>query len=158
MENSLYLRALKYIGFRPRSEKEVRDYLQKKIQKRVDGSELIEAIIVKLKSQNFINDLEFAKWLVRSRSEFRPKGKYLVTQELRQKGIPQEIIDSVFTSDIRTLSENDLAISLLFQKKRKYEQMDPQERFNKAGSMLARRGFSLDVIKAAIDQVFGKMV
>ena len=52
--------------------------------------------------------------------------------------------------------DKELAIRLLEKNKRKYEGMGRQERFNKAGSMLARRGFDLDSIKRAIDVVFGK--
>lgn len=157
--DALYLRTLKFLNFRPRSEKEIRDYLKKKIQKFNDiDASIIDVIIHKLKEQRFLNDLEFAKMWVRSRTEFKPKGKYLVKQELRQKGVSQDIIDEVLGSDVRSQSEEDLAKDLLERKRKKYEAMDPMERFQKAGSMLARRGFSLDAIRAAIDGVFGKMV
>src|SRR5579872_5301708 len=157
--NALYLRVLKFLNFRPRSEKEIRDYLQKKLQKftGVDSS-VIDLIIHKLKQQKFLNDEEFAKMWVRSRTEFKPKGKYLVRQELKQKGISEDIIEEVLGPEIRTQSDKDLAIQVLEHKKKKYAPMDRNERFQKAGSMLARRGFSLDTIRAAIDAVFGKMV
>jgi regulatory protein len=155
----LYLRVLKFLNFRPRSEKEVRDYLKKKLQKfpETDAS-IIDLIVHKLQQQKFLNDVEFARMWVRSRTEFKPKGKYLVKQELRQKGISPDIIDEVLGSDIRMQSEGELARDVLERKKMKYEGMEPQERFAKAGSFLARRGFSLDAIRAAIDGVFGKMV
>lgn len=180
--DALYLRALKFLNFRPRSEKEVRDYLHKKLKnfstprshrKQLSHSEVIlesqeenkvrnnegfiELIIHKLHQQRFLNDQEFARWLVRSRTEFKPKGKYLIQQELRQKGIAQDIINEIVSSE-RVISEDDLAAEVLLSKKRKYEHMENNERFTKAGSMLARRGFSLDTIKTAIDRVFGKMV
>lgn len=160
MEDALYLRVLKFLNFRPRSEKEVRDYLQKKIKKfpNIDSS-VIDVIIHKLKQQKFLNDEEFAKMWVRSRTDYKPKGKYLVRLELIKKGIAKDIIDQILESkQERAKSEEDLAIEVLTHKKRKYEAMEAKERFNKAGSMLARRGFSLDTIKAAIDEVFGKMV
>lgn len=154
----LYLRVLKFLNFRPRSEKEVREYLKKKLQKFPEtDSSVTDLIIHKLKQQKFLNDEEFAKWLVRSRTEFRPKGKYIVRQELKQKGISQDIAEKVLNSD-RNRSEKELAIEVLERKKKKYDYMEPQERFRKAGSMLARRGFDLEAIKAAIDSCFGKMV
>lgn len=160
MEDALYLRVLKFLNFRPRSEKEVKDYLQKKIKKfpNIDSS-VIDVIIHKLKQQKFLNDEEFAKMWVRSRTDYKPKGKYLVRLELIKKGIAKDIIDQILESkQERAKSEEDLAAEVLKLKKRKYEAMEAKERFNKAGSMLARRGFSLDTIKAAIDEVFGKMV
>lgn len=157
--DALYLRSLHFLNFRPRSEEEVRNYLTKKLQKfpQTDAS-IINLIIHKLKEQRFLNDKEFAQWLVRSRTEFKPKGKYLVKQELKQKGIAQDIIEEVLGPEVRTQSDKDLAIQVLEQKKKKYASMEHNERFQKAGSMLARRGFDLDAIRAAIDAVFGKMV
>ena len=193
--DALYLRAIKFLSFRPRSEKEIRDYLVKKLKdfsnnsvrlkkkfhhviaseakqssinseiaasqaprNDENSSGLVDLIVHKLKQQRFLNDEEFARWLVRSRTEFKPKGKYVVTQELRQKGISQDIIEKVLSSDVRTQSEEELATEVLRLKRRKYEHLEPQERFQKSGSMLARRGFNLDAIKQAIDEVFGKMV
>lgn len=160
MEEKLYLLALKYLTIRPRSEKEVQDYLEKKAKQFPDGNNsLIDVIILKLKRQKFLNDREFAKIWVRSRTEYKPKGKWLVKMELKQKGISPDVIDEILENrDLRALSEVGLAVELLEKKRKKYESMDRQERFTKAGSMLARRGFDLDSIKAAIDQVFGKMV
>lgn len=155
-----YLRVLKFLNFRPRSEKEVRDYLKKKKQKFPDiDSSLIDLIVHKLKQQKFLNDHDFAKWMIRSRTEFKPKGTYLVRLELRQKGISQEIIDELLQNeDVRSESDKDLAIAILEKKRRKYESMEHNERFAKAGAMLARRGFDLDTIKGAIDRCFGKVV
>lgn len=157
--NTLYLLVLKFLNFRPRSEKEVRDYLTKKIKKfsQTDFS-AIDLIIHKLTQQKFLDDEEFARWLVRSRTEFKPKGKYLVKQELKQKGISQDIIEKVLGSEIRTQSDKDLATQVLEHKKKKYASMEQRERFQKASSMLARRGFDVDAIREAIDAVFRKMV
>ncbi len=165
--DALFLRVLKFLSFRPRSEKEVRDYLKRKIQKFPDvDSSLIDLIVHKLKQEKFLNDREFTKMWIRSRTEFKPKGERLIRLELQQKGIQKDLIDEAFQeydTDQKAIlgevrDESALAISLLEMKRKKYESMDRQERFNKAGSMLARRGFGLDSIKVAIDRVFGKMV
>jgi len=147
-----YLKALKYLNIRPRSEKEILDYLQKNKADKL----VIQLVINKLKEQKFLNDEEFAKMWVRSRTEFKPKGKYVLQLELKQKGITQEIIESVLFENAKEHPELDLAADVLKRKQKKYQNMDRQERFNKAGQMLARRGFGLDVIKSAIDQVFKK--
>ena len=165
--DSLYLRVLKFLNFRPRSEKEIRDYLKKKIEKFPDSdSSVIDLIVHKLKQQKFLNDAEFAKMWIRSRTEYKPKGERFIRMELKQKGIDKELIDVAFSEydkdqqrvQAEGRSETSLAIAILDRKRRKYEHMEVRERFNKAGSMLARRGFDLDSIKAAIDVVFGKMV
>lgn len=165
--DSLYLRVLKYLNFRPRSEKEIRDYLKKQLKESQGSDEsIVDLIVHKLKQQRFLNDKEFARMWIRSRTEFKPKGERLIRLELQQKGIGKDIIDKALVSfdedqDLHSEAVRDdkvLAKELLEKKRKKYEGMGRQERFNKAGSMLARRGFDLDDIKWAIDQVFGKMV
>jgi regulatory protein len=166
-----YLLALRYLNIRFRSEKEIRDYLRKKLFKKgqdekikEDIEQLIDLIIHKLKQQKFLNDEEFAKMWIRSRTDFKPKGERLIRLELRQKGINKEIIDKAFQAfDVAQLDNNEekrdelsLAKAILEKKRKKFEPMERQERFNKAGNLLARRGFDLDEIKAAIDAVFGK--
>lgn len=163
--DSLYLRALHYLEYRPRSEKEIRDYLQEKLtgvgysKKELSESEksLIEVIVHKLRQQKFLDDREFARIWVRSRTSYKPKGQRLVVLELRQKGISQDVINEVIQNqEVRIESDLDLAVAILEKKKKKYQDMAYQERFQKAGSMLARRGYDLDTIRKAIDQVFGK--
>lgn len=179
--DTYYLLALRYLNIRFRSEKEIRDYLKKKLSRhsgkqsasRIDSGQarmtdevmqLIDLVVHKLKQQKFLNDEEFAKMWIRSRTEFKPKGKRLIRLELQQKGVSKEIIDKAFEAFEAARAENNegkrdelsLAKEILEKKRKKFEPMERQERFNKAGSLLARRGFDLDVIKKAIEEVFGK--
>jgi regulatory protein len=82
-------RTLRLISRRPRSEKEIRDYLKKK----KTSSKITEAVVKKLKQLRQINDQEFASWWVEQRTTFRPRGKFGLMMELRQKGIKQETIE-----------------------------------------------------------------
>lgn len=148
-----YKKALKYLGIRSRSEKEIRDYFKKK---HIDP-QMVDLVTHKLRQQKFINDEEFARMWIRSRTEFKPKGERLIRLELQQKGISKDIIDKAFEpEDDEGRDELLLAKDILERKRKKFEPMEKQERFNKAGSLLARRGFNLDEIKKAIEEVFGK--
>jgi len=171
MEDALYTRVLQYLNIRLRSEKEIRDYIQKQLKKpkvakyiQEDFVTLTNRLITRLKTAKFLDDMQFALWFIRSRTSFKPKGKRLIRLELLQKGISKDLIEEAFVEFDRdqvqhaeeARDEVVLAKELLEKKRRKYEGMEKQERFNKAGSMLARRGFDLDTIKQAIDSVFGK--
>ena len=154
MNDQLYLKALRFLQFRPRSEKEISDYLIKKLSSTDVGNEIIDAIIQKLKAQRFLNDKEFAGMWVRSRKTLKPKGEWLIRMELKQKGISPEIIDEVFANENNVQKGDlELAVEILERKRKKFEKMEKHERFNKAGSMLSRRGFSLDIIKEAINSI-----
>lgn len=171
MEDALYTRVLQYLNIRPRSEKEIRDYIAKQLAKpkvakyiQEDFGVLTTRLVNRLKTAKFLDDLQFALWFIRSRTTFKPKGKRLISLELQQKGLGKELVEQAFIAyDAEQIAHQEderdevsLAKTLLEKKRRKFESMDKQERFNKAGSMLARRGFDLDTIMQAIDSVFGK--
>ncbi|MEX2007262.1 MAG: regulatory protein RecX [Candidatus Levyibacteriota bacterium] len=137
--------SLKFLSYRPRSEKEVRDNLLKKKA----TQEVIEAVIKRLKGHKFINDEEFASWFVRSRIGVKPKAARIIKMELKQKGISEETIDNLqFTID-----DLENAKKLLEKKVERYKNLERNEIYNKLGSFLARRGFDWDTVKKAIDGV-----
>src|SRR3989344_6757140 len=96
-----YNLSLRFLSYRPRSEKEIIDYLKKKSSsvKTSEGQEkLIESIIKKLKEYKFIDDVEFAKFWIEQRTKFKHKPIRVIEYELKQKGINKEIIDDVLMS------------------------------------------------------------
>lgn len=173
-----YNASLRFLSYRPRSEKEIRDKLQKfkikktattETQKKIErqnfsGSEnfsasvvarealIIEAVIAKLKEQNFINDEEFVKWWVEQRTTFKPKSLRVIKLELWQKGIPKEIIDKIISNDL------EQAKKLVKNRVARYKGLPKEEIYQKLGSFLARRGFDYDMIKQSIDEVLGEGV
>jgi regulatory protein len=153
-------KALRYLSFRPRSEKEIRDYLLGKDKPRmkkmvVPSEDILEEVINRLKKLKFVDDAQFAKSWVRSRIEYKPKSLTIIKLELRQRGISQDLIEEAVAEIPENKDDKILAKELLIRKKRIYESMEKQERLRKAGGFLARKGFSFESIKAAIDEVFG---
>jgi regulatory protein len=148
-----YNYSLRFLSYRQRSEKEVRDKL---ITKQVD-LQIIEKIISKLKEKKFINDEEFARGWVENRIRFKPRSARLMGMELKQKGISQEIIESSIKNQ-ELGPENDLEqAKRLVEKKigrfRNKFGMTRNEVYQKLGRFLASKGFSWDIIKKAIDHV-----
>lgn len=150
----LFNRTLRYLSYRPRSEKEVREYLQKKKAE----SPTIEKIVAKLKEHKFINDEEFAQWFVRSRTASKPKAARIIKMELRRKGISEEILGEVINDEGLRINDLENAKRLLDKKIDKYKSLDRNEIYKKLGGFLARRGFDWEVVKKAIDESFGKVV
>ena len=141
----------RYISFRPRSEKEVRDYFKKK---KIDLKE-IEKLIDKAKSLKLINDADFAVWWLEQRAVFRPKGLRLLKIELKQKGISDEIINSVL-SNKSSQSEYKIAINLAQKKLPSLKNYDPEEKKQKLFAFLVRRGFDFDEAETAVDATLKK--
>lgn len=144
LTDSLY----RFISFRPRSEKEVRDYFKKK---KVEPSE-IEKLIEKAKSLNLLNDLDFAKWWLEQRQTFRPKGPRLLKVELKQKGISDEIINNVLSQQ-NSQTEFQTALALAKKKQPHYKNLPILEQKQKLLGFLLRRGFDFDTAKEAITKL-----
>jgi len=132
----------RFLSLRPRSEKEVADYLKK----RKIFSPDFEKILKTLKRQKLINDLEFAKWWIEQRETFKPKGKIALRSELKQKGIPEEIIEKALIH----INEKSLAKKALAKKIEVYRSFHPEEFLRKISQFLSYRGFSWQTIEKII--------
>ncbi len=157
MEEKFYNKALKFLSYRPRSEKEVRENLKKKPFGRGSGPSetATELIIKKLKDKKFIDDEEFAKWWVESRIRFRPRSIRLIKIELKQKGIDNEIIEKILSSgDIEILSID--AVKRLVEKRlERYSGLPKEKIYQKLVRFLAGKGFDWDSIKQMVDPAKG---
>lgn len=156
LESLLYGMCVRLISKRPRSEWEIRQYLNKKATRyeplTTNYLLLTTHVIEKLISREFLNDHAFIDWWVDSRSSFRPKGKWALIVELRQKGIANDDIEIFFES--HNLDEISLALDVLRKKERTLGILDPQLRTKKATELLLRRGFSYDTAKKAIEKMW----
>ncbi len=138
-----YNQALMLISRRPRSIKEISDYL---VRKEI-GEQIVTMIVEKLANKNFLNDEDFARWFVEQRLAFRPKGKRMLQLELRQKGIDNEIIEKVLGEAVTSKSEFKQALTIACKKVRPGSVFDLDLK-KKLYGFLGRRGFSWDTIEA----------
>jgi len=139
--------ALRFLSYRMRSEKEVRD----KLKKKEFAQSLIDEVIKDLKRVNLIDDNEFASAFVRDRISNSPRGKILLKQELWKKGIKKEVIEKVLKEYFK--GENEeliLAKELLQKRKKRYEGLDQNVAKRRLMSFLLRRGFSYDIVKQVL--------
>ncbi len=149
----VYDRVLKFFSYRPRSEKELKDWFKKKQV----GEETQKLIYQKLKHLGYLNDEEFAKWWIEQRTTFRPSGTRLLALELRQKGVTREIIDQQLSNlAIKPFSEHDLAKKVAEKKLKSLKHYSHLEQKQKLASALARRGFSWETVKEIIDEKLEK--
>jgi regulatory protein len=137
-----------YLKFRPRTEWEIRKYLNKKTERRHWSRDLVEKAIEDLKERGLINDKEFIRLFVESRNIGKPKSVFVLTQELIRLGIKKELIDEYFVQ--KPQPEEELAMKALLPRWKRFSSMSKQARFQKASAFLYRRGFSYDIIKETI--------
>lgn len=82
--------AIKYIGVRLRSVKEIKDYLKKKYEE----ENLIELVVDKLIILGYLNDDRFAKAFIKDKLNFTSMGDYKIKMELERLGVSQDIIEN----------------------------------------------------------------
>ena len=135
-------RAYNYLSFRPRSKKEVSDYLTKKGCDEPTTQKIINA----LADQNLINDASFAETWVSERREFQLRSRRQLEHELRQKGIEKDVIDSTidgFQGEVETIKN-------LVTKKSLAQKYATRERLI---AYLSSKGFRFSDIRAALEQL-----
>ena len=125
---------------RPRSVKEVTDFFKRK---EIDRT-LQEEIVKRLEKLELIDDIKFAKWWIEQRLEFRSKSKKDIVQELRTKGVKQEIINQVLQNT--EIDEVKIAKELMKKKMYKWKNLEPRLTRQKITQYLAGKGFTWDVI------------
>jgi len=138
-------KVLNFLSFRPRSKKEISNYLKKKNL----GEKEIDEVLKKLERLKFIDDEEFVKFWIKSRTSGRPKGKRLIFSELIRKGIDRELIEKFLAES--DLDEAELARKALEKKLKIWQKLSSLEFRQKAARFLASRGFDWETIKKVIE-------
>lgn len=147
--NKLLERAYKFLSYRPRSEKEVRDYL---FQKKATPA-AATLVIKKLKVENLINDQDFVKWWIGQRARFRPKGRRLVKGELLKKGVEAQLVDRILAQEYKESLELDLALSAAKKKYPLYKNLAWPKLRQKMGEFLLRRGFDWETVREVLGRL-----
>ena len=141
--------AARFMAMRPRSAYEVRQNLMRK----QTPPPVIDAVLEKLNEFGYIDDRAFAELWVRDRTTFKPTSPRALRYELRQKGISDSIIDAVLTE----LDADDAAYRAAQSQVRRLRGVDRREFRTKVSTLLQRRGFSYDVIRATTRRLFEEL-
>jgi regulatory protein len=139
-------RALHFIAYRPRSEKEVTDKLAA-----LDYDEaIIDVVMQELNEKNYLNDQRFAQDWIESRCASKPRSHRYYSYELKKKGIPEEKINQALQA---APPEDELAYKLGNKYVQRYAGLSNDDFKKKMQGVLARRAFSYDVIRQTINKL-----
>lgn len=144
-----YLKAIKYLDYRERSEAEIRIHLNK----RDINESVIKDVIDRLLRSGLVDDRRFAANWVENRLEFRPRGRRALFYELRQKGISEEIIQEMLDS----INDEELAYQAAIKKAKNYQSLEWDDFRKKMLGFLSRRGFSYDITPTIMTRVWNEL-
>lgn len=140
-EGKAYNLALRYLSYRPRSRREVTDYLARKGH----DPAAIDSIVARLTEHRFIDDAAFASSWIASRQALRPRSRRMLEQELLQKGLERSIIAQAL-AELGDEGQDQMLDDLIERKRRLSQYRDK----DKLMQYLARQGFGYDQIKKAL--------
>lgn len=134
--------------FRPRSEKE----LSQRLKNKKFDDRTIKDIVRFLKEKVFLDDSSFARAWIESRLK-KPFGLRRIRQELKLKGIDEQIITSHIAAAKKDYSEEEIVKKITKEKFSKVRNLEVDKAKRRIFSYLIRRGFSPDVVMDAIRQL-----
>lgn len=139
-DGKLRARTLEWVLNRPRSVRELKDYLYRKKAE----PEQIEKITTELLARNYLDEQRFAKWLIDLRHR-AGKSDRAIKNELYKKGLDRELISESLKSEEGSEVER---LNKLVAKKRNLTRYknDPQ----KLTQFLLRQGFSYEDVKRVL--------
>lgn len=154
MEYVLYVKAREqaynYLGYKSRTEKELRQ----KLTNSGYPEDITEKVVELMKKYNYLNDENYAKSHIKDRIKFKPSGKRLLKYELSQKGISEEVIQkAVEETDI---DELEMAVSIL-EKKSKGKDLSDRKQKEKLYMYLIRKGFDYETVNKAFRMIMENM-
>ena len=143
-----YQQALLYLSYRARSEKEIRQNLQKHEM----PEDVIEETLERLRTAGLANDNEFAQTWVENRSTFRPRSRRALAMELRQKGLDDETVHSAVSG----VDEDALAYEAAQKRLGRLKGLEWNDFRKKLSEFLARRGFPYSVIAPVVTRAWSE--
>lgn len=142
--------ALVFLGYRPRSRAEV----QRRLARRGFGAAAIAGAIERLERWRYLDDAEFARSWIENRQEHQPRGRHLLKQELREKGVAGEVVDLALAE--AEVDELPAALELARKRLPSLNGADPLTQRRKLAGYLQRRGYGWDIVGRTLQAVLGE--
>lgn len=140
--------AMRAIGSRPRSTREIEDNLRGKGY----APDTIAAAVARLAARGYLDDAAFARWWTENRTQFRPRGPHLLRQELRRKGVAGDTIADTLSAQAESVDVDAQALGIARTKLRSLASggLPPEVVTRRLSGLLARRGYGYDTVRTVL--------
>ncbi|WP_243388073.1 recombination regulator RecX [Bacillus kexueae] len=143
-----YNKAVEYLGYKMRTEEEVREHLLKKEY----DEHIVEDVVNKLQKQGYINDEEYAFAFVRTQIRSNKKGPSVIRKELEGKGVHSTYIQAAL-KEFSEEKQVEIAYQLAEKFQKKTERLSFIQLKQKIEETLVRRGFSFKIIQIVFEMM-----
>jgi regulatory protein len=138
--------AYRLISYRPRTVAEIK----KRLRSKGYAEAVIEQVVDKLRSIDLLDDEAFGRYWIEQRETFKPRSRFALRQELREKGVPERVIERLLSE----LDEEASARRAASKRLQRWENLPREEFLRKMSGHLRRRGFDFDVIRQITDEMW----
>ncbi|MBN1154854.1 RecX family transcriptional regulator [candidate division KSB1 bacterium] len=143
-------RALRFLSYRDRSEKEIHD----KLVTLGYDEKVVAWVITELQRLMFVDDRRFAVAFAKNKMLSRPCGEFMLRSELKRKGIHDDLIDMAIDEVFSQKDQANIALELaekkILQKRDCTDKLKLKKQIN---DLLLRRGFSYDIVRYVLENV-----
>jgi regulatory protein len=139
---------LNQLNFMPRSRKE----LETALAKRHIEPDVAKSVLDRFEEIGMVDDAAYAELLVRSRCNTKRVSRSVLRQQLRQKGVNQEIIEEALLV-VSDADELRMATELVERKARAMSRLEPEVRKRRLFGLLARKGYNTSIALRVIQDL-----
>jgi len=136
--------AFSFLGYKPRTERELR----KKLKEKKISEKNIEKTLKVLKDLKYLDDGQYAKMYLEEKLSHKPAGKRLISMKLSEKGIKKEVIEKVMASQYSEDKEKKKAKELLAKYIKKVKAKSDLDKKQKCYRYLLSKGFDYEIVKS----------
>ena len=141
-----YQRAIKFMNYRPRTESEIRQNLQK----HAVSDNVLNDVIQRLQRAGLLDDRYFADAWVENRIDLHPRSRRALAFELKQHGVDQQVIEQ----SLAQVDDDQIAYLAAVRQSHKLKELDWQNFRQKMYGFLARRGFDYETSAPVVKRVW----
>lgn len=148
--------AAAFLGTRPRTRWE----LERRLRRAGADDAVIAGVIERLSELGYLDDAAFARWWGEQRDRHAPRGRRLIEAELRQHGVPRDVIEAYGDehADPERAPEDeglpgteaDRAAAALDKHLRGRPMPSDPKALQRLGTHLLRRGFDPGTVRATL--------
>jgi regulatory protein len=147
--------AARYLAARPRTRWE----LERRLRRGGASDAVIETTLGRLATLGYVDDAGFARWWAEQRDRHSPRGRRLVEAELRQRGVPRDVLEELRGAEISApvldaeglpASEAERARVALDRHLRGRPLPTDRKALQRVGMYLVRRGFDPDTVRSTL--------
>lgn len=139
--------ALKHLGYRARTVREMERYLDTCEYGEVEVMETIE----RLQALGLLDDRAFAEEFVRTRLASKPVSRAHLSEQLYSHELPRELIDEVLSS-VPDDAEEENACEIARKYLRQLHSLPDRERDERVLKRILSRGYPFDMARVALER------